>query len=193
MKYDYILKTVQDVIQETGSRNLEEICSYYGVEIRRHDLKRKLKAYFYYNPADEIPFIVIDLNVSDIFYRILLAHEIGHYFLHRQEGIVHAFCFQEFDVLEMNVIQDEEYEANLFAAELLLEDSNVMEALHSNSFFTAAAMLKVPAALLDFKVRNLQSKGQTLYTFSSPKASFLKEDCGAYNAYNYNDSYNDFD
>ena len=81
----------------------------------------------------------------------------------------------------------------MYPAELLLEDSNVMEALHSNSFFTAAAMLKVPAALLDFKVRSLQSKGQALYMFSSPKASFLKEDCGAYNAYNYNDSYYDFD
>lgn len=185
MKYDYILNTVKEVIQKTGTRDLEDICSYYGIQIKRHDLKRMLKAYFFYNPVDEVPYIIIDLNVSDIFYRILLAHELGHYFLHRQNGVVHAFSFQEFDVLEMNSIQDEEYEANLFAAELLLEDASVMDALHTNSFFAVASMLHVPAALLDFKIRSLQGKGQSVYTFNAPKASFLKEDCGAYNNYPY--------
>lgn len=180
MKFDYIINAVNEIIETVGSRNLEDICSYYNILIRRHDLQKKLKAYFYYNPADEVPYIIIDSNIQEIFYRILLAHELGHYFLHRQTGVIHPFVFQEFDVLEMNSIQDEEFEANIFASELLMEDEAVLEALHSNSFFSAASILQVPPALLDFKLRTFQHKGYTLYSMNYAKNSFLKEDKAAY-------------
>ncbi len=45
-----------------------------------------------------------------------------------------------------------EYEANCFAADYLLEDEDVLEMLNADmSFFQAAAELKVPPELLDFK------------------------------------------
>lgn len=45
----------------------------------------------------------------------------------------------------------EEDEANFFAAELLLDDNEVLENLSEYSFFETAQRLFVPAALLDYK------------------------------------------
>jgi len=56
-----------------------------------------------------------------------------------------------------------EYEANLFAAEFLLEDQDVFESLNRDiSFFGSAASLYVPAELLDFKFRVMKRKGYKL-------------------------------
>jgi len=53
-----------------------------------------------------------------------------------------------------------EKEANLFAAELILEDDKVLSALNQDTtFFSAAALLYVPAELLDFKFRIMKWKG----------------------------------
>jgi len=41
-----------------------------------------------------------------------------------------------------------EYEANLFAAELLLEDESVLKLLNEYTFFETESMLNLPAALL---------------------------------------------
>lgn len=55
--------------------------------------------------------------------------------------------FKEMEVFDNKSI--EENEANFFAAELLLEDEEVLECLSEHAFFETAKMLYVPAALLD--------------------------------------------
>ena len=56
-----------------------------------------------------------------------------------------------------------EKEANLFAAEFLLEDQEVFDVLNRDTtFFSAAAALYVPAELLDFKFRLMKWKGYKL-------------------------------
>ena len=50
--------------------------------------------------------------------------------------------------------------SNIFAAEYLLQDSDVLEVLSGDlSFFQAAAKLYVPAEILDFKFRTMKWKG----------------------------------
>lgn len=56
-----------------------------------------------------------------------------------------------------------EREANLFAAEYMLEDEEVLDALNQDTtFFSAAAMLRVPMEMLDFKFRLMKWKGYKL-------------------------------
>ena len=56
-----------------------------------------------------------------------------------------------------------EKEANLFAAEYLLNDEEVLDTLNRDTtFFTAAAKLYVPIELLDFKFRVMKWKGYKL-------------------------------
>lgn len=73
-----------------------------------------------------------------------------------------------------------EHEANLFAAELLLDDEEVLEELKYLSFFQVAKYLEVPAALLDYKLLSMRAKGFKIRTMDYRNSQFLKEDLGAY-------------
>lgn len=63
----------------------------------------------------------------ELFRPTLLAHELGHGMLHRQIAMMSGF--QELEVLMKRADRPMEYEANLFAAELLLEDKTVLQVL----------------------------------------------------------------
>ena len=75
-----------------------------------------------------------------------------------------------------------ENEANMFSAELLLDDDEVLEQLEERSFFQAAQALYVPAALLDYKFRAMCEKGLLNRTMDYRHSKYLKEDLGAYDA-----------
>lgn len=100
--------------------------------------------------------ITINSDLSEEFQRIICAHELGHAILHKDQSGVKAFHdFALFDAASRF-----EYEANIFAAEYLLKDIDVLELLNDDlSFFQAAAQLYVPAEILDFKFRTLKWKG----------------------------------
>ena len=67
------------------------------------------------------------------------------------------------------------HEANLFAAELLLSDDCVLNALNEDQFFfQAAKALYVPAELLDFKFRVMKRKGYKLESPIVSHGNFLK-------------------
>lgn len=100
--------------------------------------------------------ITVNRDLSDELQRIILSHELGHAVLHRKASGVKSFHdFRLFD--ETSVY---EYEANIFAAELLMDDDTVLGLLNGDiSFFGAAAELGVPPELLDFKFRVLKRRG----------------------------------
>ena len=86
--------------------------------------------------------------------------------------------FQEMELLEAT--SHTENEANLFSAELILEDDSVLDSLESYSFFQAAQALYVPAALLDYKFKIMCEKGLLSRTMEYRHSKYLKEDLGAY-------------
>ena len=173
-----IIRTADKMVRRAGSRKPEDICETYHVELIEMDLMKLLKAYYFYE--SRIHNIVIDENVSEIFKRILIAHELGHFALHKEIAMMKGF--QELEVLEKRDSEPLETEANLFAAELLLKDEEVLESLKEHTFFETASMLGVPAALLDFKFMILQKKGYSLNAMDIRKAEFLKGEPGAYDA-----------
>lgn len=112
----------------------------------------------FYLESKRIRTITVNCDLPEAVQRIIVAHELSHAVLHRHSG-VHAFhdigLFDESSLLEKD--------ANLFAAEYLLRDQDVLETLNRDTtFFSAAAMLRVPAELLDFKFRVLKWKGYKL-------------------------------
>ena len=86
--------------------------------------------------------------------------------LHAQIAMMKGF--QEMEVLDGSSLEEDE--ANFFAAELLLEDSEVLELLSEYSFFETAKQLYVPAALLDYKFSLLHEKGELVTTLSTDTA-----------------------
>lgn len=172
----YIIRAVEELAQKYGTRDPYELCDRLGIRIRRKDLKKKLKGFFFYQ--SRIPNIVIDSNVNEVLERILIAHELGHAVLHKE--IAMMVGFQEMEVLDSTA--GTENEANLFSAELLLDDDEVLEQLEERSFFQAAQALYVPASLLDYKFRAMCEKGLLNRTMDYRHSKYLKEDLGAYDA-----------
>ena len=118
-----------------------------------------------------IKHITINSDLPEEYQRVILAHEIGHAALHAKKASGAAFH----EIKLFDSTDQQEYEANVFASELLLSDDAVIDALNDDMFFfQAAKYLYVPSELLDFKFRILKRRG---YKVESPIVSngdFLK-------------------
>lgn len=170
----HIIKTVEKLVKKYDTKDPYKLCQLMGIKVHFYDLQKKLKGFFFYQSRQKN--IVIDYNLNDVLERILLAHELGHAVLHSKIAALKGF--QEMEVLDSH--SSEEDEANLFAAELLLDDDTVLELLSEYSFFEAAKHLYVPAALLDYKFSLLHEKGELVNSMYIRKSNFLKENLGDY-------------
>ena len=171
---DYITSIADGLIHKYQTRDPYEICGALGVRIRLHDLGRHVKAY--YICQSRIRNIVLNTRVSDIARRILAAHELGHDRLHQKIAMLRGF--QEVELFDMAL--PAEFEANIFAAELLIDDDELLGMLNDEdkSFFGVARELYIPAELLDFKFRVLKHKGYRIEAPLIAHGDFLKNDIG---------------
>lgn len=100
--------------------------------------------------------ITVNSDLPEAIQRIIVTHELGHAVLHAKAVGVKAF--HDFELFDSASIM--EYEANIFAADFLMDDDDVLEKLNEDiSFFGAAALLRVPPELLDFKFRLMKRNG----------------------------------
>lgn len=170
----HIAETVEKLVKKYDTRDPYELCRLLGIKVHFIDMKKKLKGFFFYQSRQKN--IVIDDNVNDVLERILIAHELGHAVLHTKIAMMKGF--QEMEVFDSS--SKEEDEANFFAAELLLEDDEVLSCLSEYSFFEAAQRLYVPAALLDYKFSLLHEKGELVNPMYLRRSNFLKDDLNDY-------------
>lgn len=105
-----------------------EIAEALDIEVlERSDFKRQKGAF---KVILNNSFIFINANLSDEMKRLVCAHELGHALLHRSLGKSET-GLMEFELFD--ITSTTEYEANLFAANLLL-DENSIEELVSDGF-----------------------------------------------------------
>ena len=172
LSIDQISRTVDKLSRKYQTRDPRELCAALGVRIRLKDLGTEIKAYYFYQSG--IRNIVLNSRVSEPIQRILLAHELGHDQLHKRIAMLKGF--QELELFDMT--RPAEYEANIFAAELLVGDGELLELLNDDnkSFFDVARDLDVPAPLLDFKFRIFKHKGYHIEPPYIANGDFLKND-----------------
>ena len=166
---DYITRTANELIQKYATRNPYELCEALQIRVRLKDLGSDIKAYYFYH--SRIRNIVLNSRVSEDFRKILTAHELGHDILHRSAAMQQGF--REVDMFDM--VRPIEYEANLFAAEILIDDGEVLEfsGCEDMAFYDIARELYVPAPLLDFKLRIMKNKGFLLHAPYIAHGGFL--------------------
>ena len=167
---DFIHEKVNTITKKCNTRDPFEICKSMDINIHYKDLGNALKAYYFYQ--SRIKNIVINSRSGIIVRRILCAHELGHAVLHNKLAAMRGF--QELELFDSLV--PTEYEANLFAAELIISDEEILELLNDRdkSFFNMAKELYVPAELLDFKFRVLKNKGLKIESYCVAQSDFLK-------------------
>lgn len=173
MTIDYICSAVDRLCEKYGERDPLRLAEETGVIVRCEPMgnyENACKGFFIYQSRKQL--ITVNSDLSENAQRIIIAHELGHAVLHRDEARLRAF--HDFSLYEDTIRF--EYEANLFAAELLLDDSEVMEKLREDDFFfSAAKRLAVPPELLDFKFRILKHKGLNVDSPILSRSDFLKK------------------
>ena len=169
---DYITGIVDKLIRKYKTRNPYELCDELGIRLRYKDLGKDIKAYYFYQ--SRMRSIVLNMRLSEAILRILVAHELGHDRLHEKIAMLRGF--EELELFD--AARPAEFEANIFAAELLISDDEVLGLLNDEdkSFFGVASELYVPAPLLDFKFRVLKHKGYRIEPPLIAHGDFLKHD-----------------
>jgi len=102
-------------------------------------------------------FVVINDKISDEEKRVVAAHEAAHLILHKAD--LKSGSLRDVDVFHPG--SSLEREANLFAADFLVSDEDVLEIVNQgeNDFYKIARELNIPAAFFAFKVYSMVERG----------------------------------
>ena len=144
----YIYSKATEMVKQTGTRNPMKIASEIGVMLRYSEELDKLLGLYTYRWKHRI--ILLNDKMEEIMARMVCAHELGHEALHRD--IAKGEGLKEFVLFNMK--DTTEYEANAFAAHLIIDDVVQM-----------AKMLNVNINLVLIKLQELNKLG---YDFRVP-------------------------
>lgn len=167
-KRDFIKNTAESLIKKYDTRDPFELCKAVGVYVVFADLG-SLKGMYKYLKKNR--FAVINENLDPETKRLVCAHELGHDQLHQE--IAKHICLQEFALYDMK--NRPEYEANLFAAEILLPDDQILaHAYKGYDIEQIAKELSININLVALKVSSMKLNGHNLNDIHLPKMNFLK-------------------
>ncbi len=140
-----IRKSAADAVRQYGTRDPFTLAREMHIELLVRELGT-LKGF--YKDVYGTPFIFLSRHLSRGEATLVCAHELGHHLLHRQFA---AFGFEEVSVF--SPASRREYEANLFAAELLLDTKEVFDAARAGCTATQiAAALGADVRLVELKL-----------------------------------------
>ena len=160
------------LISRYGTRDPFRICREKGIEIMYRDDFIGQKGAF--SLMLNVPFIFINNNLSDEMKRIVCAHELGHAMLHRklcrQRKNQTIYEYEIFDIRSST-----EYEANIFAANLLIDEREMNEYMsYGYDIVQTARAMNLNVNLLLIKLHEMKDNEALLYTLPDlPKRNFL--------------------
>lgn len=162
MSIEYISGEVRKVQQKYDEADPVRLCKAMGILLLNEpmgDSPNACKGFYFCQSRTQV--ITVNSDLPEELRRIILAHELGHAVLHRHAAGINASGVRAFhDFMLFDETSVYEYEANIFAADFLMDDDRVLALLNDDiSFFGAASELNVPPELLDFKFRVLKRKG----------------------------------
>ena len=158
----YIYSKATEMVKQTGTRNPMKIASEIGVMLRYSEELDKLLGLYTYRWKHRI--ILLNDKMEEIMARMVCAHELGHDALHRD--IAKGDGLKEFVLFNMK--DTTEYEANAFAAHLIIDDDDIYSMSKDKyDVVQMAKMLNVNINLVLIKLQELNNC--LLYTSPSPR------------------------
>ena len=160
------------LISRYGTRDPFRICREKGIEIMFRDDFTGQKGAF--SLMLNVPFIFINNNLSDEMKRIVCAHELGHAMLHRK--LCRKRKNQTIYEYEIFDIRDSiEYEANIFAANLLIDEDEMNEYMsYGYDIVQTARTMNLNVNLLLIKLHEMKDNKEMLYALPDlPRMNFL--------------------
>lgn len=138
-----IYKKVKHLIKEHKTRDPQKIADCLGIHVVYKSYSPYTKGYFIKTLRNK--FIIVNDELDENEKKIVLAHELGHAILHADKPI--SFI-REYTFFPIGTYEEE---ANIFAAELLIDDSDIEE-LKYFSVPYIAAVLSVNEGLVKYKL-----------------------------------------
>ncbi|SDF04003.1 protein of unknown function [Thermoanaerobacter thermohydrosulfuricus] len=138
-----IYKKVKHLIKEHETRDPQKIAEYLGINVVFKTYSVNTKGFFVKTLRNK--FIVVNNRLGEDERKIVLAHELGHAVLHSSAPI---HFIREYTLFPVGAYEEE---ANIFAAELLIEDTDIEELKHFPTSHIAAA-LSVNENLVKYKL-----------------------------------------
>lgn len=168
LKFETIIEMGAELVQTHETRDPFQLAEELGIHIRYVDDFTKLKGM--YRVIRGCRFIFLNSNLNERTLRIVCAHELGHDQLHRPLALTGAF--QEFMLYDMSTRP--EYEANIFAMEILLDSDDVLRLSYDGyDIEQIARELNSDINLVALKVAHLRNQGYQLNLFEH-KSNFLR-------------------
>lgn len=156
------------LVRRFKTRDPFEVAEELGITILYLDCKKQKGAF---KVIVNQMFIYINDNLSDQMKRVICAHELGHALMHKALGATQLGLL-EFELFDMT--SSCEYEANVFAAALLLDNEETIDTIFNyNDYVKAACELGVNVNLLLVKVPELIDEGYSLRLPRDAESCFL--------------------
>lgn len=140
-----IKEKVNNLIKEYNTTDVYELCNALNVIIK-YDPLGSTKGYFL-NTLEGF-FIVLNCNLDEWERKVVLAHELGHFILHKENNI----CFLK--NYTYNITNKSENEANEFASHLLINDEDLkkfMKYYEHTTIYQVSKYFEVPVELVKYK------------------------------------------
>ncbi|MDD5923760.1 MAG: ImmA/IrrE family metallo-endopeptidase [Clostridia bacterium] len=162
-------KIGSDLVKRCGTRDPFSIAQELGIEVLFCSGFGSLKGM--YRVIKRNRFIFINEDLSEQMQRIVCAHEIGHDQLHR--NLAKGNALQEFMLYDMAT--KPEYEANIIAAEILLDTDEVLEYIYQYGYTSEqiARAMHTDINLVALKIAHLAETGYNLRRIDH-QSDFLK-------------------
>ena len=169
MTAEYLSQVGSSLVKRCGTRDPFKIAKELGIEVLLCENFGPLKGM--YRVVKRNRFIFINQDLSEQMQRIVCAHELGHDQLHR--SLAKDRTIREFMLYDMK--SRPEYEANMYAADLLLDDDEVMElAKEGYDMQQVASILNTDINLVGLKMASMNYRGYDLRIGIEPRSDFLR-------------------
>lgn len=157
------------LVKRSGSRDPLEIAGDIGIEVMMCSGFGSLKGM--YRVIKRNRFIFINEDLPFWMQRIVCAHELGHDQLHR--SLAQENPIQEFMLYDMR--SKPEYEANIVAAEILLDNDELLEYIYRYRYSAQqiARAMNTDINLVALKIAHLNELGYDLRPLEH-RSDFLK-------------------
>lgn len=168
MGSDYIQQEARRLIKWCDTRDPFQIAGRLGIHVLYDYDFKQLKGM--YKVIRRSRFIFINGNLNSRDQRTVCAHELGHDRFHRPFAKSNAL--QEFMLYDMK--SRPEYEANIFAGELLISDDDIFSMLDMDyDIYQMASALQEDINLVLIKIDELRKQGYDVRVPYRPAADFL--------------------
>ncbi len=164
-----IYKKAQKLIRSHGTNDPFRIAQESGIEVIYTDYFKDLLGMYLCKYKNRC--IILNSNMDEHLTRMVMAHELGHDRLHRE--IAKKEGLKEFALFRMK--DNTEYEANAFAAHILLDTNEVLNlCIDGYTVSEIAGLMNTEINLVLIKVQEMIRLGSNLTLPLDTRGDFLK-------------------